>query len=193
MRDRLKEIARITGLNCHFDEPKFIWPYIPRTGSRCMKATLEKMGLEIEMVRELPESLERFFIWTFVRNPYDKVVSAMTYFQVQWKDFLAKNHKYIEEGLQNDPRRVGKHMLPNTFFTHINKAPFVDFIGYFENMDADWKLLLETLNFPHAQLEPNTWETDHPPYKELYTDERQKVVQEMYKNDFDKLKYDTII
>jgi len=194
MRNRLKEIARITGLICHFDEPKFIWTYVPRTGSRCIRATFERMGLKLEVLRKIPDiDLDRFFKWTFVRHPYDKVVSAMTYFSVEWEAFIAKNHRYIEEGMQKDPRRVGKHMLSNTFFTHVDKVPFVDFIGYFEHMDDDWSLLLETLNIPHTQLALNVWKTDHSHYKELYTPERQKVVQDMHKDDFDLLGYDTVI
>lgn len=189
---RLKEIARATGIVCHFDEPKFLWLYVPRTASRCMTHTFESMGLKLERLDNVPDvDIDEYLLWTFVRNPFTKVVSAMTWFQVTWDEFIAKNHLYIKEGLQEEPRRVGRHMIPNTFFTHVDNEPIVDFLGYFENIEDDWKRLLDRLKLPDTPLVINKWSTRKN--KKDFDNRAVDIIIDMYRDDFNLLGYDTNI
>jgi len=186
-KNRLQEIARITGVVFHFDDPKFIWPYVPRSASRCLTKTFEKMGLNLERLDYIPDiDFNEYLIWTFVRNPFTKVVSALNYFSQTWDMFLEKHDQYIEEGMGKDPRRVGKHLLPSSFFTHNGKR-FVGYIGRFENLHDDWEGLLNILHIPFKELLPNKWKVK----SSLNLDKRAiPIIQDMYKDDFELLGYD---
>lgn len=187
---RLKEIARITGVVFHHDDPKFIWPYVPRAASRCLTHTFESMGLKLERLDELPDiNIDDYFIWSFVRSPYTKVISAMSYFQVTWDQFIKKNHLYITEGLQEEPGRVGKHMIPSTFFTHIDGVPFIEFIGYYETLDDDWARLLKKLGLPYTPLVINKWSTKKILSRVKLDSRAVGAIQDMYLEDFMLLGY----
>ena len=208
---RLKKINHASGVVFHHDDPKFIWTSIPRVASRCLLATFEEMGLKLEYLwgrwikynkdnkpwpkQVTSKTLEDYYVWSFVRNPYDRVVSAITYFYIAWPDFVAKNHQYFKEGHQAEPRMVGSHLIPSSFYTHIGGERFVDYIGKYENLNADWKLLLKKLGLSFCPLLENKeqWKSPHRPFDDYYGDDsdgRKNTVMDMYEDDFNLLGYD---
>ncbi len=207
---RLKEINHASGIVFHHDNPKFMWASIPRVASRCLVATFEEMGLELEYLwgrwekynkknkpwpkQVTSETLNEYYLWSFIRNPYDRVVSAVTYFLLKWPTFIAKNHGYIRDGLSDHPRMIGSHLIPGSFYTHINGERFVDYIGKYENLNESWELLLKELGLSHCPLVENRkqWKSIHEPFEDCFAQEedRREIVMGMYKDDFNLLGYD---
>ena len=70
----------------------------------------------------------------------------------------------------------------------------MDYIGKFENLDADWENIKNKINMPDTFLAKNVKGeprgfirgSTHPHYKEMYSPKEIKVVEELYAKD---LKY----
>src|SRR5690242_13692492 len=90
------------------EEPRFIYMKVPRTGgTSVLRLTLDKMPLDIFHHKNHPDrfgdwlsrltdaDLEDYFIFTFVRNPWDRAVSIASYFQIPFHRFAAEYYELI--------------------------------------------------------------------------------------------------
>ncbi|MDB5339078.1 MAG: hypothetical protein JWN70_4697 [Planctomycetaceae bacterium] len=102
------------------EEPRFIYMKAPRTGgTSILRLTFEKMPLDIFHHKNHPgrfaawlsqatdADLEQYFIFTFVRNPWDRAVSIAGHFQIPFKQF-AENFQQLVTQDQNPL----EHSLP---------------------------------------------------------------------------------
>ena len=136
------------------------------------------------------------FKFAFVRNPWDRFVSA--YFHVgiprgehivdqeHTREGFARFVKSLDiEKLTNErmiehiwqtypsisPWPLHYHFLPQWFFLYDNnKGPkrnrLVDFVGRYENLKVDWEIVAGNLGFGYTKLGHSR---TAPPYKEHYT------------------------
>lgn len=148
-----------------------------------------------------------YFSFTFVRNPYDRVVSAYKYFrklkpghrwykrnsiisdaanQMQFGEFI--NH--IPDFMKLMKREEGSfesgiHFQP--FYYFIDQP--IDFIGRFENIQEDYAAILSHLKLPAKPLR-KTNSTNNLNYRQLYIEETRKIVYNTYKEDISKYNYE---
>lgn len=150
-----------------------------------------------------------YFVFTFVRNPYSRILSAyLNKFQHRGKegegyrkrlgfevysvvgdipflDFLKRLRDYA-------PDDLNVHFAPQWYLLGLNKAMKYDFIGRLENMTTDLPYLLTQLSkdqrvktlhqAPHATNASNK-------LQQYYGEEEQALVAEIYADDFQYLGY----
>jgi hypothetical protein len=146
--------------------------------------------------------LGQIFKFGFVRNPLDRVVSAffhepnITRFDQNKKGFK-KFLKKLKGDWQDPPYNYPSvsslpyhhHFLPQWYFLcDRDKKIAVDFVGRFENLKEDWKTVCDKIGVSD-ELE-HTRKSDHLPYGEYYTPMYEKIVRNIYKDDFKIFGYD---
>ena len=185
---------------------KFIFIHIPKCGGTSIERFfLSQYGISNDWTREYPlEALpmkvraefnigfkqsqhmslrdftlkkqEEYFSFTFVRNPWDRIMSSYLYSKRLGYEFTFKS-------FFNSPV-FESHCKPQSYF--INKN--IDFIGKFEDLQGDFDLVCENLGIESKQL-PHENKTVHKHYTEWYTDENKKLVQDKYSEDIEAFNY----
>jgi len=148
------------------------------------------------------DSLERKgaeFSFAFVRNPWDRLVSAYEYLKnggicpLDAEDYLNLFSKYENF----------KEMVLNweeVFFDQIHFKSqsdwicdndgniIVDFVGKFENLQQDFDIVCDRMQIPRKKL-PHTNKTNHKHYTEYYDDEIREIVAKKYARDIEYFGY----
>lgn len=134
------------------------------------------------------------------RNPYDRVVSAYFYllYNTKHKHDITDRKKFIDpytgftdfvkNGLQEAAGHQ-LHFLPQVFWIRNREGiPEIETILRMENLQNDFNLFCEKMNLKQRQLElTNTSQRKH--WKDYYDSESQKIVAEIYRDDFDFFNY----
>lgn len=124
------------------------------------------------------ENFKKYFKFAFVRNPFDRIVSAFFYdtqfhnLDMKFKDFL-----YSDK-------------IPAKY--DMNQYDFVegcDFIGKFENLQSDFNFICDKLHIPRRNLEIDN-NSDHKNYTEYYDEEMQEFVRRKYAKDIEYFAYE---
>lgn len=138
--------------------------------------------------------LDNYFKFTFVRNTWDRLVSAFTYLdggQGEISDFkkilTRKCHLLKEGGLP-----ITDHYNTQLNYINHNGCQIIDFIGRFENLQDDFAHVCQTLNIPFTDLPKKNSSKRQSDYRYYYDDELINLVHETYKDeiDFFNFKYD---
>jgi hypothetical protein len=154
-------------------------------------------------VLEKKYDLSNKFVYTFVRNPYDRVKSWFNYHKGlnipfykdltlnEWISKGCKTH-WVKQNLTNW-RKLGISPLLQYNFIEGNKE--IDFIGKIENFESDSKLLITKLN--NMFIKHNI--KKHIEYKKIYentskgseviTPESKELIYNMFRKDFDYFGY----
>lgn len=161
-----------------------------------------------------------YYVFSFVRNPYDRLISAWKWGQLKFekegdlpfynKDRAVSFEEYVLLTTNLDYRKDHKnlwseydeyHTLPQfEFFPQLNgghyftdkiNADFTcDFTGRFENLNEDFKKVCEDLNMLEYQL-PHTYNSKTFKVNSSWTDELKDKVYNYYKKDFDLFGYES--
>ncbi|HEH4645058.1 TPA: sulfotransferase family 2 domain-containing protein, partial [Campylobacter coli] len=150
------------------------------------------------------DRFESYFSFGFVRNPYDRVVSAYHYLRngggtlgdEKWaKKNIYKYNSFKEFVLDlKNPKIQNKilnwmHFIPQYKFLCDNESNIlVNFTGKFENLEEDFKKILKILNRKDQLMHIN--KSNHVDYKNYYNDVMYKIVREIYRDDFEIFDYD---
>lgn len=119
---------------------------------------------------------EEYFSFAFVRNPWDRIMSAYLYAERLGHKSTFKS--FLKSNTFNDHRKTQSSFL--------NKN--IDFIGRFENLQEDFNLICQKLGFESKKL-PHENKTIHEHYTKWYTDENKKLVQDRYSEDIEAFNY----
>lgn len=180
---------------------------IPKTGTTSIKKALSDIPSDdlSEIHFSLPtmsSSVARkkgYFIFTFVRNPFDRIVSV-------WADRLAYRYpgetrlalrrtgfkagmkfgpfvRQLEEiGLEVDP-----HLKRQVDFLFANGKLQADFVGRFERMGDDWRRL--QMMFPSLPDLLVLNKSNHGAYRDHYGGDTRDRVKALYDEDWRRLGY----
>ena len=172
---------------------KWAYIHIPKTGGTSLTTILNKIdGTETIAVHDSIRALNdvsKFFIFTIVRNPYTRIVSAYLH-------RLRKNEfKYDFQTFLKTYNKNHLDILPQSYYINAGKTEDkqVSYILRYENYEDEIKKLLNKLNhnskMPH--LNKNPIYDKHPNLKQekyynaFYTEDWMKhIVKERYENDF---------
>jgi len=127
------------------------------------------------------EKLKDYFIWTFVRNPYDRFNSIAGMFSSDANKFARGFDVYSQNNM------VFRHSRPQHIFVHDN----TNFIGRFENLQEDFDILCNKLDLPITDLKKlNT--SRHGDWKEEFDRDTLDFVNGYYKKDFERFNYEML-
>lgn len=145
-----------------------------------------------------------FFKFTFVRNPWDRLLSAFIYLKNGGRnkeDYLwAEKHlspyrsfnDFVLQWVNKRNIDKGIHFMPQYKFltTLKNFKPEVDFIGLFENIHNDYEYVRNMLHMDRKLIFENKTEGKIGDYRSYYTDKIIEIVFNVYNEDIMFFGYD---
>ena len=176
-------------------KPLFI--HIPKAGGLSIQSLIKKYNHELppclhkSVTYYFKEYRDSCFVFSFVRNPYDRLVSA---------------HKYLTGGFGNEgDKKFGKtlsldfkYFVKNQLNNNLNWLQFrpivnwltddIDFIGKTENYEHDFNIVCDEIGIPRQEL-PHKNKSNHKYYTEYYDDETRQIVAEKYAKDIEYFGY----
>ena len=191
-----------------FREHKCIFIHIPKTaGISVNKALFGSQGgghKDVVFYKRAfgPLTYRNYFTFTFVRNPYSRLLSAYTFLKRggfgekdrRWADqhLLEINcfEQFVFEWLNKETMYSYIHFIPQVnFVCDINLTPDVDFIGRFESLEADFQIVADRLGLQVSL--PMLNKTSKKSWKECYTLASKEKVSKLYRDDFKTFGYST--
>ena len=193
--------------NRAYDAHKAIFIHIPKTAGTSVGEALFP-GVRSTHYRwehyqsYSPERFENYFKFTFVRNPFDRVVSAYFYLQQGGKSTMPNDRRFwdlhlspyksfedfVREGLHLSPVRRWGHFHPQAAFVASDDGTVqVDFVGRVENLTEDFQFVANKLMIDARLEHVNASQRKH--YSEYYCPETVKIVRDLYAVDFDLFGY----
>lgn len=127
--------------------------------------------------------LQNYFIFSFVRNPFDKAISEYNFIKRTSSHFLfnAIASKSFYEYLLLLPE-IG-YQTQYSFLGGINHLSKISFVGHFESIENDWELISRKLNLPQTSL-PHKNISNSSKILDLSDCER-NLVKDLYRDDFE--------
>lgn len=202
---------------------KFIFVHIPKTGGSSIEKALGLFGrdnnganelcadilygtagdraLQHLPAREISRLLSRrafngYFKFAFVRNPYERTVSAYHFHlkyggeSLSFEEYLEKRVAYRKLMLAV-PRPLRRRFRPDLIDDHVRSQHrfilsaggrmLVDFVGRYENLESDFRKLARHLGC-HVEL-PRINATDHRDYREYYDHRLRRLLGFLYRRD----------
>ncbi|TVO35969.1 sulfotransferase family 2 domain-containing protein [Vibrio algivorus] len=136
-----------------------------------------------------------YFVFGFVRNPYDRVYSAYQEKCRQWKDTTLDFNDFIltidEVKIRYDYEFV--HFCPQHYFFYNGKKRVVDYIGKLEYIDVEFKVVSAFLSIGIQSLPLlNTTSETEGSYLKYYNEKSIEIINRLYEKDFILFGYDMV-
>lgn len=191
---------------------KFIFTRVTKTASSAMLYSLKKCGVEVNKVvsdddweqdpNHVPmprlkksisdEEFNSYFKWGFVRNPWDRWVSAY-YYSLSWfkknkpEELTEQKFKNFNSWTHYNDETVGKY--GGKYGLQWKYVRYCDFIGKFENLQEDFNIVCDKIGITKQQL-PHKNKSKHKHYTKYYDDETKQIVAERYAKDIETFGYE---
>jgi hypothetical protein len=121
-----------------------------------------------------------YFKFAFERNPWDR--------QVSWYLYKTKS-KGVRPSFESFLRDRTKAFVGNFDIYSLNGEVCVDFLGRYENLQADFGSVLEKLGLDAPQHFPRTNVADRGDYRNYYSPATRAVVADWYANEIELFGY----
>jgi len=194
---------------------KFIFVHIPKCAGCSLKEHLkENCGNELinsdhhsldAIFRTLGPQVKDYYKFTFVRNPWDRIVSLYSFWLnqtpnsvfYQWDfeqvDFIKNNNLSFSDfvkliPLNNSVFHEKPHFHP--YIDHFMKDPTsFNFIGRIENLQEDFNIVCDKIGIPRQEQLPHVNKSKHKHYTEYYDNETREMIEEKYAKDIEHFGY----
>lgn len=184
----------------------FIYLPIPKTGTTSLRSKLNKyadfslnhhprMSQYIEWGKQNGvghKVIEKYYIFTFTRNPWDRWVSLYKYYVLTGGGGSVHDDRLVAK-LPKCFREFTSEIHPEIWPTFNRQVNFinddVNFLGKFENYQQDVNTIVNILNLPKISLPKYNVSISKKHYTEFYDDELKAQVAEKYGLDIEKFKY----
>jgi hypothetical protein len=188
------------------EEHNFIFLHVPKTGGTSIERALashydiyrfdydfwheESKHWSVhftlqEMIKykQIKKPIDEYFVFSVVRNPWDRIVSAARWRQMDLEEFYFRTKSRPLKRLDHD-----RHKLAQTNFMKINQNIHVDFIGRFESLKNDWLKICDKLNIK-IEL-PHINKSEHNSYQDYYSPKMRDIIYKDYKEEIKLFKYE---
>lgn len=145
---------------------------------------------DINIVKKIipPEIFKSYFKFSFVRNPWARLVSEYEYIRKE------KNHHRHKKVMKMDfqtyiryqARRFDAHQI--NMLADRNCILLMDFIGKFENLNNDWGFVCEKIGIPFLLL-PHENRNKQVDYRSYYSDDEKNLVKKLWQRDIEAFDY----
>ena len=140
--------------------------------------------------------VKNYYKFGFVRNPYERLLSAYSNFRYSpehynWAYPIYKYDTFRDFVLDIEQSEcLGFiHLSPQFDFLSLDNKIGVDFVGRYENLKQDFRKIEKELGLKHVEL-PLVRTSKHPDYKMVYDYDMKKKVQKIYQKDFEVFGYE---
>ena len=192
---------------------KTVFVHIPKTGGSTISTILrrprfpsltkhepcpkiDKHASVFVHLDQLGPEAQDYFKFSFVRNPWDRLVSAYHYIVARRNELeLVSNHADFEDFLHSfieEPSRyLGiPYFRPQSSFLVDDKGDMpLDFLGRFETFEKDLSVVLREIG-SKRMLFKHRKKSKRRDYREYYSPESSKAVGEIYIRDIQNFEYD---
>lgn len=187
------------------DEYECIFIHIPKTAGTSMAMVLFDKDSRHVRYTEYEKAdwrkFKRYFKFTFVRNPWDRLVSA--YFFLKQGGLSEQDREWAKDNLQDYPDFKGfvldwinetniwtsVHFLPQYHFVCDSADEvMMDFVGRFESIESDFLYVAKRLGCTRSLSKTNAGSQQH--YSNYYDEETQEIVRQAYARDIELFGYE---
>ena len=191
-----------------FFKKKAIFIHIPKTAGNSIAHSIfkEEFGFAHTKIRTYrilftDDEFNQFFKFCFVRNPFDRLVSAYFYLRSggltkqdkQWfQNNIAKYEsfqEFVKRWLTKKNIYSYYHFIPQSDFICINGKVLADFIGRYENILEDHDRICDILGVEGELAKVNVTGTRARDYRSYYDDETVDIVAQVYEEDIRRFGY----
>jgi hypothetical protein len=207
-----------TAVNIILDDVRVLYCGIPKLGTRTfIHELMEKKTLgdnlrvynaSLAKLLALNPSLKDYYSFSFVRNPWARVVSVYkskichpnisavrTYF-IRYKDlhYRMPFSDFVEWLCCSEEGRdefADRHWISQYYFLYSGPNQLVDYIAYFEDLSCEWQSICEKIGVNHFELENYSRKTssDLKSYRTFYNERTANLVAERYARDIELFGY----
>jgi hypothetical protein len=189
-----------------FDDKQAIFVHIPKCAgisiNKSLFGNLAGGHTTLEQYVNIfePKLFQSYFKFTFVRNPWDRVVSAYCFLNKggfnQWdKDFYEKElapyqnfSDFVKNWLTHENIFKHHHFKPQyTYIVDKYHKVSVDYIGYFETIEQDYQYIANKMGVNTLLEKKNIVLRDD--YKSFYNQETKDIVADIYQEDIKLFNY----
>lgn len=214
---RLRPLSAQTGI-WYLPEKRLIYVLVPKVASRSVLAALTAYvtgastesttradvfrAMERYVRGAYPPELRRLqrdnFMFTFVRNPLDRLLSAYsqqmaipkaeakTIFQRHKIPLDVSFARFVEIVCSVDDDRADGHIRSQHRYLSERDELLVDFVGRFEQLDQEWESLRQRFALPDL---PRRNISSHRSVQEAYTPRLARLAAERYRRDIELFGY----
>jgi hypothetical protein len=191
-----------------FDDYHCIFIHVPKCAGQSIRKTLFEnllpghINVYTYQLIYPKRTYDSYFKFTFVRNPWDRLVSAYLFMKsggAHNKDRdWAERHlaaysdfdSFIQQGLHRQEMLAWPHFRPQVNFLKDQFGKLgVDFIGRVENIEKDMAFIQEKLNIHKELLFINRTQNKKPDYRSYYSPSTRDIVAEVYQEDIQTFGY----
>jgi hypothetical protein len=154
----------------------------------------------IKQVLNDDSAFNAYFKFTIVRNPWDRLVSAIAWTDQKWARGVALTPAEFDQQvhmiyralqLQGNPActvDLPAFLYPQHLFVlGQDRSLMVDYVARYETLSDDWRAIGEKLGVG-GDL-PMRMKSHHGDYRKYYTDETRRMVGEIYAEDVRAFQY----
>jgi hypothetical protein len=195
-----------------FDYYKCIFIHIPKTAGLSISKTLfgnyagTHLGIDHYIATLGRKTVNEYFKFTFVRNPWERLYSAFSFLKqggINEEDIEFENkylsgintfESFVMNWLDERNMLLYWHFIPQFHFITLKEDRdkiMIDFIGRFENLEADFEYVCKVLKISNRNLgKVNRTKTySAPSYVEMYSTEMIEKVAHLYEKDISLFNY----
>lgn len=196
------------------DQHKLLFVHIPKTGGTTIRDLLLRFLLKLDVARLTDSDIDRtygykhyryidyvnyycyqiknynkdYFSFSFVRNPWDRVVSAYHYMKQckekdRYKNIIKLNINDFLMRLEEFYLNI-ELLMPQSDFITNNQEILVDCVGRYEFFSDDVFQIFDKYKLKCVAL-PNINKTRHSHYSDYYSIETKAIVKKLYERDID--------
>tara|TARA_B100001093_G_scaffold517782_1_gene600385 strand:- start:1013 stop:1591 length:579 start_codon:yes stop_codon:yes gene_type:complete len=130
-----------------------------------------------------------FFKFAFVRNPFDRAVSIVEYWNKRSKKKGGPTFDFIDfftGGISSE--FIIKDRFFSKYGSQYDFTKGCNFIGKVENLQEDFNIICDKIRITRQEL-PHKNKSKHKHYTEYYNDEAKRVIAELYARDIEAFNY----
>ncbi|MCF7885840.1 MAG: sulfotransferase family protein [Candidatus Marinimicrobia bacterium] len=197
-------------------EQNIIFIHIPKTAGNSITAALAKADPVCNKNRKrspkiakhakafeirclLGEKIwNKYFTFSFVRNPWDLMVSSFNWWRQKGKQRLERFARAADKIESMDfeqfmHSRYGRFMINERYGNYHDWLTeqgnlIVDYIGKVEDIDQDWKKICQINNLDYIEM-PHKNKSKRSSYRNYYNSETRQIVRERFKWGIERFNY----